>query len=103
MRQLNCENIVNMYEVVMTKNNLYMFLEYCNGGDLKQLIKKRGRIPEPEAHQYLLDICKAMKSLWEHNFIHRDIKPANIIINDGVAKLSDFGFARSLEDKVKQG
>ncbi len=46
MRLMNNEYIVNMYEVVMTKNNLYMFLEYCDGGDLKQLLKKKQRLSE---------------------------------------------------------
>jgi serine/threonine-protein kinase ULK/ATG1 len=37
-----------------------------------------------------------MKSCFEMKVIHRDIKPANIILHEGKAKLSDFGFARSL-------
>jgi serine/threonine protein kinase len=41
-----------------------------------------------------------MSSLWKENIIHRDIKPANILFNNGTAKLSDFGFARTL-GKIK--
>jgi serine/threonine protein kinase len=41
--------------------------------------------------------------LQQNNVIHRDIKPANILIKNGVAKITDFGFARivdNVDDKV---
>lgn len=35
--------------------------------------------------------------IYENNIIHRDIKPANILLHEGVAKISDFGFARHID------
>jgi serine/threonine protein kinase len=40
---------------------------------------------------------KGVKYLNGHNIIHRDLKPANILIKDGQCKISDFGFARSVD------
>ena len=41
------------------------------------------------------------KALLEKNIIHRDIKPANILLKQGAAKLSDFGFSRVVDDPNK--
>ena len=41
------------------------------------------------------------KALLEKNIIHRDIKPANILLKQGAAKLSDFGFSRVVDDPTK--
>lgn len=45
--------IVSMYHATRTPNNLYMFLEYCGDGDIKELLKKRGgKLTEHEAILY---------------------------------------------------
>lgn len=41
-------------------------------------------------------IIEGYKELFNHNIIHRDIKPANILMKQGIAKLSDFGFSREV-------
>ena len=47
---------------------------------------------------YFKQISDGFQLLYKNNVIHRDIKPANILLNDGVAKLTDFGFARFIDD-----
>jgi serine/threonine-protein kinase ULK/ATG1 len=39
--------------------------------------------------------------LLKNNIIHRDIKPANILIDDGTFKLTDFGFAREVDNSLE--
>lgn len=39
-------------------------------------------------------VFSGLKSLAAQNIIHRDIKPANILLNNGMAKIADFGFAK---------
>ena len=46
----------------------------------------------------LMQICNGLKVVHENNVIHRDIKPANFLIHGGIVKLSDFGFARVVDD-----
>jgi serine/threonine-protein kinase ULK/ATG1 len=90
--------IVALYHATRTPNNLYMFLEYCGDGDLKELLKRRGgKITESEAVLYFRQITEGFKALFEESIIHRDIKPANILLKDGMAKISDFGFAKCLD------
>jgi serine/threonine protein kinase len=76
-----------------------MFLEYCNDGDLKEYLKKKENkyLSEPEAVIFLKHIVEGFKELRYCKIIHRDIKPANIMLKNGVAKISDFGFARVFE------
>ena len=85
-----------MYDCALTANNLYMFLEYCDSGDLSQLLKKEGRLSEEKSVKYFKGICNAFRSCYDNNIIHRDLKPANIMINKDEAMVSDFGFARSI-------
>lgn len=85
-----------MHDCALTTNNLYMFLEYCDSGDLSQLLKKEGRLPEATAVKYFRGICNAFRACYENNIIHRDLKPANIMIHQNEAMVSDFGFARSI-------
>lgn len=42
-------------------------------------------------------IVEGFKDLCKHNIIHRDIKPANILLKEGTAKITDFGFSRVVE------
>jgi len=47
---------------------------------------------------FLRHIVEGFKELHKHKIIHRDIKPANIMLTNGLAKISDFGFARILDN-----
>lgn len=96
--KLKSPNIVKFYKPAKTAKHLYFFLEYCQQ-DLKAYVKsKGGRLSEAEVQSILMQICNGLKVVHENNVIHRDIKPANFLIHDGVVKLSDFGFARVVDD-----
>lgn len=46
---------------------------------------------------FLKHIVEGFKTLHQLKIIHRDIKPANILLHKGVAKITDFGFARVID------
>ncbi len=83
-------------------NGLYYFaMEYISGLSLKQLVKKRGRLDEPEGIRVILAIADALKYAEEKSLIHRDIKPENImLLNDTIPKLCDLGLAKNIEQDV---
>ena len=43
-------NVIKFIEILRTSNNFYLIYEYCNGGDLERLLKKRKLLPEKEAN-----------------------------------------------------
>ena len=96
LRQLNSENIMKLYDVIETNNNLYLILEYINGISLLEYIqrKKNQRINENICKKFFYQIVKAVLYCQKKNIYHRDIKLENIlIVNDNIIKLIDFGFA----------
>jgi len=77
---LDHPNIVKFIEYSETTNNIYFFLEYCESGNLADLIKKRNKIPENEAKFIMKQIVDGCTFLYEKGVYHRDIKPENILI-----------------------
>ena len=93
-------NIISMYEFFFdeTQTILYMVLEYCSGGSLKDLIEREGPIRPPKLYSICFQIINALLHCHEQNIAHRDIKPANILLdNYGRPKLADFGLSKKLE------
>lgn len=45
MKKVKSENLVAFYDCKITKNNIYIFMEYCNGGNLTEYLKKKYRPP----------------------------------------------------------
>ena len=76
-----------------------MFLQYCNGGSLadlvSNLVKVGNPLPENVIAYIIKQIANAISCLHKNHVIHRDIKARNILLTtDGYVKLADFGFAR---------
>lgn len=99
MKKVSHQNIVQLFDIYQTTNNMYIVTELCQDGDLLKLLHKKKRIPEREAKNYLRDIMNGAKYLHKSGIIHRDLKPANILLHQSTCKLSDFGFAKSLKSE----
>ncbi|KAJ2993686.1 Cyclin-dependent kinase-like 3 [Globomyces sp. JEL0801] len=101
LKQLKNENIVNLIEVFRRKGKLYLVFEHVDHTILEDLDHHpTGLSDTPEndmVRKCMWQLLKAMDFLHCHNVIHRDIKPENILVSvNGVVKLCDFGFARTL-------
>ena len=89
---------MKLYDVKKSSTNLYLIVEYCNNGNLERFIEKNnGRLSEYQTLSIIKDIVSGFKSIYKSNIVHRDLKPANILINDGIYKISDFGFSKVIE------
>jgi tRNA A-37 threonylcarbamoyl transferase component Bud32 len=88
-------NVVTAYSLETdAQGDLYLVLEYVDGGSLKNLISQ-DPLDVKRAIQIALDICDAVDVIWKYDIVHRDIKPSNILLTkDGTAKLTDFGVAQ---------
>jgi serine/threonine protein kinase len=84
-------------QVSVTKNELYIFMEYCSGGSLQANMKKYGRMKPQNVQTFGLEIMEGLDFLHtaDPSIVHRDIKPGNILLtHDGHCKLADFGLAK---------
>ncbi|MDD7280962.1 Stk1 family PASTA domain-containing Ser/Thr kinase [Floccifex sp.] len=87
-------NVVDIYDVGEYNGMHYIVMEYIKGHTLKQLIAKRGALPEQEALYIMKQLTSAVLCAHQANIIHRDIKPQNVIVkDDGTVKITDFGIA----------
>jgi eukaryotic-like serine/threonine-protein kinase len=80
----------------------YFLLEYCAGGSMADLMKRRGsRLSLDEAMPLLLQTLTGLAEVHAQGLVHRDLKPQNILLagreGQWVAKLSDLGLAKSFE------
>ncbi|TVR16584.1 MAG: FHA domain-containing protein [Planctomycetota bacterium] len=78
---------------------MWLALEYINGADLSQLLKRRRHLGEVEALRIIRHAADGINAAHQLQLVHRDIKPANIFLDlDLCAKIGDFGCARSTEE-----
>lgn len=104
---LNHPNIAPAYDLGQTQDGtLYIAMEYIDGASLKDVIQAGPIAPERTIH-LLRQVASALSLAHRHEIIHRDLKPQNIMVTkdaDGheVAKLLDFGIAKTLDDSATQ-
>lgn len=94
LAKLDHPNVVEYFGGGQDGVSLFYAMEKVEGGTLRQLIDKHGKLTWQETVHYGIRICSALQYLHNHGIIHRDIKPSNIFINfEGDIKLGDFGIA----------
>ena len=103
LKQLDHPNIVKLFEYFSDDDKYYLITEYCKGGDLFDLIKKKKKFSELSAAYIMFQIFRALIYCHNtHHLIHRDIKPENIVVfgkNNAKedlydVKLIDFGISK---------
>ncbi|SCW00310.1 LAFE_0C01332g1_1 [Lachancea fermentati] len=99
LEMLHHPNIVQYYGVEVHRDKVNIFMEYCEGGSLAQLLE-HGRIEDEMVTQvYTLQMLEGLAYLHQSGVVHRDIKPENILLDfNGVIKYVDFGAARSIAE-----
>ncbi|OGV48686.1 MAG: hypothetical protein A2017_04240 [Lentisphaerae bacterium GWF2_44_16] len=99
IKNIDCPNVLKIFEYGQYNSQLYVVLEYADGGDLKTLLKKR-KLSELEAAKLAFDIVKGLKAFSEKNIVHLDIKPENIMLHAGGYKVGDFGITIPRENST---
>ncbi|KAF8311179.1 hypothetical protein DL93DRAFT_2061386 [Clavulina sp. PMI_390] len=95
MKQAESPFVVRLYYTFQSKDNLYLVMEYLNGGDCAALIKTLGNLPEEWTKAYVAEVILGLEYLHARGVAHRDLKPDNLLIDaHGHLKLTDFGLSR---------
>ncbi|CAJ2513272.1 Uu.00g013910.m01.CDS01 [Anthostomella pinea] len=92
---LDHPNVVSYYGIEVHRDRVYIFMEFCSGGSLANLLE-HGRIEDEQVVMvYALQLLEGLAYLHESHIAHRDIKPENILLDHhGVIKYVDFGAAK---------
>ncbi len=103
-RKIRHKNVCQMFDLGEYLGTSYITMEYVHGEDLRQLIRKVGRLSPGQAIAIARQVCAGLEEAHKLGVIHRDLKPQNIMLDDdGDARIMDFGIARSLSGKSITG
>ncbi|KAK0457711.1 Pkinase-domain-containing protein [Desarmillaria tabescens] len=103
MKLVDHPNIMKLYDVWDTANNLYLILEHVQGGELFDYLCEKGRLSPSEGLRYFQQIISAVDYCHRFNIVHRDLKPENILLDSqSNVKLADFGMAAWRPDRMLQ-
>jgi tRNA A-37 threonylcarbamoyl transferase component Bud32 len=92
-------NIVRAYDIDQDENLHFLVMEWVDGTNLQDLVKKFGPLDPLRACHYIYGAAVGLQHAYEIGLLHRDIKPGNILIDrSGVVKILDLGLARLTQD-----
>nr|XP_019947181.1 PREDICTED: serine/threonine-protein kinase PAK 5 isoform X5 [Paralichthys olivaceus] len=100
MRDYHHENVVDMYNSYLVGDELWVVMEFLEGGALTDIVTHT-RMNEEQIATVCLSVLRALSYLHTQGVIHRDIKSDSILLtSDGRIKLSDFGFCAQVSKEV---
>ena len=96
---LSHRNVVTVFDVVEEAGRIWLVMEHVPGRSLSQIIKQDGPLDPATVAEIGAQVADGLSALHAGGILHRDVKPGNVLIReDGLAKISDFGIARTAGD-----
>ncbi len=98
---LDHPNIIRAYDVDADGKLHFIVLEFVDGNNLHDIIRKHGPLTPLRAAHYVRQAAEGLQHAHEAGVIHRDIKPGNLLLDrGGVIKLLDMGLARFFHEQM---
>lgn len=108
-RFLDHKNVVKLIDNGVAGSIFYFLLEYCDGGSVYDLMKKRsGVLSVEEAGQIMLQAVEGLAYAHSKHVVHRDLKPQNILLSSAsggrwITKIADMGLAKNFDQAGLSG
>jgi hypothetical protein len=96
---LSHRNVVSVFDVVEEAGHIWLVMEHVSGRSLSEIIHQDGPLDPATVADIGAQVAAGLAAAHAAGVTHRDVKPGNVLLTeDGVAKISDFGIARTQGD-----
>jgi len=103
LQKISHPGIIQLKEIVDTKDKIYFVMELVTGGELFDRIVEKGSYSEDDAKELVRKIVNAVEYLHSKGIAHRDLKPENLLVksleNDTEVKIADFGLSKIIDQE----
>uniref|UniRef100_H0X8H2 Serine/threonine-protein kinase 33 n=2 Tax=Otolemur garnettii TaxID=30611 RepID=H0X8H2_OTOGA len=103
LKSVKHEHIIHLEQVFETPKKMYLVMELCEDGELKEILHKKGHFSENETRWIIKSLASAIAYLHSNDIVHRDLKLENILVKSSFIdannelnlniKVTDFGLA----------
>jgi len=102
--RLDHPGIVRIHDVFEENGTAYYVMDFIEGENLNDMVKREGPLPEGRALGYIRQVADALSYVHDHKIMHLDVKPANVLVrkSDDKAILIDFGTAKQYDSEGTQ-
>ncbi len=91
-------NVVTVIDRGEQNGRQFIVFEYVEGENLKQILRRTRQLSVEQALEFVVQVARGLAYAHQEGIVHRDVKPQNVLVDaNGVAKVTDFGIARSLD------
>jgi len=96
---LSHPHVIRLYELIDTPSDIFMVMEYVQGGELFDHIVHKLRLKEEEARRFFQQILAGVEYCHHMMVTHRDLKPENLLLDSNLhVKIADFGLSNTMRD-----
>ena len=94
VKKISHINIVQVFEIKEDIDKYYILMEYCENGELFDLILSKRKLSEEDSAYYFYQLVNGLEYIHLNNIIHRDLKPENLLLTkNNILKIIDFGLS----------